>query len=126
MNSSPFSRLAQEVLIGLALVFVLCTAKARAQSIYEAPRYFVRIAGSDAFGSDDGFALSAKFKQPMGVVVDPVGNIFVTDIGTSTVRKISPSGDVTTIAGQDGVNAHADGQGTAATFKSPFGIAIDH
>jgi sugar lactone lactonase YvrE len=57
--------------------------------------------------------------------VDKNGNVFVTDTGNNTIRKVTPLGVVTTIAGQAGVSGSTDGQGTNALFNHPTGIAID-
>ncbi len=53
------------------------------------------------------------------------GNVYVSDCGNRTVRKVEPSGKVTTIAGQAGVSGTADGVGTDALFEIPLGIASD-
>ncbi len=77
-------------------------------------------------GSVDGTGGGASFNQPMCVVLDPAGNAFVTDYDNNTIRKITPSGVVTTIAGVAGVTGgHDDAIGTNATFSSPEGITID-
>lgn len=73
----------------------------------------------------DGLGRSAKFWNPSGVAVDQRGNVYVADTGNSLIRKIDVSGNVTTLAGQAGVWGHADGQGSAATFVMPEGIAVD-
>jgi DNA-binding beta-propeller fold protein YncE len=54
-----------------------------------------------------------------------VGNVFVTDTGNATIRKIDPLGVVSTIAGVAGFTNDFDGTGSAARFTAPFGITID-
>ena len=76
-------------------------------------------------GSNDGLGSEARFKYPQDLTVDSAGNVYVVDWGNSTIRKISPTGYVSTIAGQVGVNGSADGQGSAASFCSPWGVAVD-
>lgn len=76
-------------------------------------------------GSADGVGATARFNFPGGVAVDRIGNLFVTDSGNDTIRKIDPNGIVTTIAGLTGVPGIADGVATAARFNTPRGIAID-
>ncbi len=76
-------------------------------------------------GSADGTGSAAAFNGPLGVVVDSNGNVYVTDSLNSTIRKITPAGVVTTVAGHAGVFGYADGTGTAAQFNEPEGIAID-
>lgn len=77
------------------------------------------------YGSNDGPGGSAAFVAPGGTAVDSSGNIFVTDSGNDTIRKITPSGDVTTFAGVAKAPGSADGTGTAARFLGPQGIAVD-
>ena len=79
--------------------------------------------GSD--GSADGSGSSAQFLDPQGIAIDPTGNIFVADTFNHTIRKISPLGVVTTLAGTAGLEGNVDGIGTAATFKYPCGITLD-
>jgi hypothetical protein len=76
-------------------------------------------------GSADGTGAAASFHFPSGVAVDASGNLFVTDSLNSTIRKISPAGVVTTLAGTAGQPGISDGTGSAAQFGFPWGIAID-
>ena len=80
------------------------------------------IAGSVA-GVQDGVGSGAKFNQPLDVAVDKLGNIYVADNTAHRIRKVTPTGAVTTLAG--GVAGAADGTGTAAQFKNPSGLTID-
>ncbi len=77
-------------------------------------------------GSADGTGTAAMFKRPSGVAVDTLGNVYVADTDNHTVRKVTPAGVVTTLAGRAGTYGSADGIGTAATFFSPSGIAVDN
>jgi sugar lactone lactonase YvrE len=72
----------------------------------------------------DGIVTAAQFSYPASVVVDDSGNLFVTEYGNDKIRKISPSGVVSTYAGSTA--GYADDTGTAAKFNDPAGIAIDH
>lgn len=76
-------------------------------------------------GQNDGTADNARFNQPWGLVLDPAGNLYVADTGNDTVRKVSPSGVVTTLAGSAGIVGSQDGNGSNAQFNLPQGIAID-
>ena len=76
-------------------------------------------------GSADGAGAAARFDSPSGLAIDRNGNVFVSDTGNHTLRKISPSGQVTTLAGAAGESAALDGLGPAARFNSPLGLAVD-
>lgn len=76
-------------------------------------------------GTDDGHGAAARFDNPRGVAVDTSGNVYVTECYQYTIRKITPAGDVTTIAGTAGMPGSVDGSGTAAYFNEPSGIAVD-
>jgi sugar lactone lactonase YvrE len=75
-------------------------------------------------GKLDATGPAASFNAPLGVALDGSGNVYATDSGNNTIRKITPAGVVTTLAGTAGVIGGADGQGTAATFSTPSGIAM--
>lgn len=77
-------------------------------------------------GSNDGQGAAARFSLPHGLAVDSGGNVFVVDAGNNEIRKISPSGLVTTFAGQLGPGASVNGVGTDASFSHPGGMAIDN
>jgi sugar lactone lactonase YvrE len=76
-------------------------------------------------GARDGERTDARFYFPEGIGVDKAGNIYVADDGNHAVRKISPDGIVTTLAGSLGQTGSADGIGQAARFNFPFGLAVD-
>jgi sugar lactone lactonase YvrE len=76
-------------------------------------------------GSIDGMGAAARFNGPYGVAVDASGNVYVADFGNDTIRKITPDGLVTTLAGAAGMQASIDGIGAAARFNGPYGAAVD-
>ncbi len=81
-------------------------------------------AGNGTAGYRDGMGTSAQFNQPGGLTIDPAGNLYVTEWTGGRVRKITPQGLVTTIAGTN-KTGFVDGQGSAALFWLPDGITID-
>jgi len=82
------------------------------------------LAGSP--GSADGTGVAARFSIPAGVAVDASFNVYVADQNNSTIRKITPAGTVTTLAGMAGASGSADGTGTAARFNLPASVAVDN
>ncbi|TGL58546.1 hypothetical protein EHQ58_10425 [Leptospira ognonensis] len=81
--------------------------------------------GAGSSGSTDGTGTSARFYLPMSIVADANGNLYVTDRGNYTIRKITTAGVVTTFAGTAGETGSTDGTGAAARFSAPLGITID-
>jgi len=76
------------------------------------------------FGAADGPGASAQFNEPMGLAVDAAGDIFVADEGNNAIRKITPAGTVTTVAG-GGKEGFADGTGAQAQFNLPEAVVVD-
>ena len=84
------------------------------------------LAGSyTVVGHADGTGSAASFNTPSGVAVDASGDIFVADAGNNEIRRVTPQGVVTTLAGSWNTIGHADGTGSAASFYGPEGIAFD-
>ena len=83
------------------------------------------LAGTAGTGSADGTGPAASFNSPVGVATDNAGNVYVADANNSTIRKITPAGVVSTLAGTAGVFGSANGIGGAASFNSPVGVATD-
>jgi len=81
------------------------------------------LAGSTE-GFADGSGLNARFNTPSGIAIDSSSNLYVADTGNNRIRKISPAGLVTTLAGS-GESGHADGRASSATFNGPVGVAVD-
>jgi len=72
----------------------------------------------------DGTGTGAIFSSPARLACDPVGNIYVADKGNACIRKITPSGVVTTVAGVPKTPGYLDGDSAIAKFNNPTGIAI--
>ncbi|MCE2994181.1 MAG: IPT/TIG domain-containing protein [Cyclobacteriaceae bacterium] len=82
------------------------------------------LAGNGSEGSGDNtVGISAQFRYPSGVAVDASGNIYVADKDNHRIRKIVPSGEVSTFAGSS--EGAADGNGTSAQFKKPYDAVFD-
>ena len=79
--------------------------------------------GVGSAGYVDGMGTSARFSTPNGVAIDASGNVYVTDAGNYLIRKITPAGLVSTLAGS--VEGYADGTGSAAKFEHVSGPALD-
>jgi hypothetical protein len=77
-------------------------------------------------GHADGAGKNASFSSPVAVATDHSGNVYVADYGNNTIRKVTPTGEVTTIAGQAGKRGEVDGVGTEARFTAPYSIATDN
>jgi sugar lactone lactonase YvrE len=81
------------------------------------------LAGGSTYGFANGSGAAAQFNAPRGVATDPLGNVYVADSENHKIRKITPAGMVSTLAGS--TLGFADGSGSAAQFYYPFGVATD-
>jgi sugar lactone lactonase YvrE len=79
-------------------------------------------AGNGQAASIDGNGGSASFNNPIGIAADEQGNLYVTEQSSHRIRKVTPDGAVTTLAG--GTQGFGDGVGSNAKFNSPVGIAV--
>src|SRR5438034_710512 len=68
---------------------------------------------------------AARFFHPSGVAVDRAGNVYVADTGNHTIRKVTPAGVVTTLAGLAGYAGSTDGMGSSARFNGPNSVTVD-
>ena len=73
-------------------------------------------------GTQDGAGANALFNQPGGIAMDTEGNVYVADTGNSTIRRITPAGAVSTLAGLPGVAGLKDGSGLDAWFNQPLDL----
>jgi trimeric autotransporter adhesin len=81
------------------------------------------LAGSGEYGSTDGTGTAASFSDPRGVAVGADGTVYVADMLSNKIRKITAAGVVTTLAGS-GQFGNTDGTPTEARFASPYGVAV--
>jgi hypothetical protein len=76
-------------------------------------------------GTDDGAGSAARFNRPLGLVLDGEGGLYVADTGNHTVRHVSATGVVTTVAGAGGQAGAVDGAPATARFNAPVSLAFD-
>jgi len=89
-----------------------------AQLNYTVPYAITTLAGNPLYFNDylDGTGTGAHFSNPYGVAVDGSGNVYVADTGNNAIRKITPGGMVTTLAGSSGNVGCIDGTGKDAEW----------
>lgn len=78
--------------------------------------------GSEGFA--DGVGAAAAFNTPSALAIDVSGNLYVADTGNNRIRKVTPQGEVSTVAG-DGTAGYVDGPAAQARFNGPIGVAVD-
>src|SRR6185369_12396102 len=85
------------------------------------------IAGSTAgYGGDGQAAVDAKLSAPSGLALDTVGSLYIADANLNRVRKITPDGRITTVAGNGSAGTPIDGGvATASSLGSPSSVAVD-
>jgi serine/threonine protein kinase/sugar lactone lactonase YvrE len=76
-------------------------------------------------GSRDGKGAGATFLAPLGLAVDQQGNVYVAEFANDIIRKISPAGEVVTLAGSAGSPGQDDAKGDNAHFRNPWSVAAD-
>jgi hypothetical protein len=82
--------------------------------------------GTAGFSGDDGLATAAQLANPTAVAVDAAGNLYIADNGNHRVRRVDPSGVITTVAGTGAQGFSGDrGPAIAAQLNSPVGVAVD-
>ena len=82
------------------------------------------VTGGTGPGTADGGPAVAMFNTPKGLTIDAAGNLYVADTGSCTIRKVTPDGTVSTLAGLANAVGGANGTGAAARFYNPSGIAM--
>ncbi len=115
----------RSLLLCTCVVAPALSPRAFAAADYSTPYAFSTLAGASSIGSQDGTGVDARFYSPQDVTTDAAGNVYIADEGNHTIRKITPAGVVTTLAGSAGLPGSADGTGADARFDSPQGIVAD-
>src|SRR5436189_4297660 len=81
------------------------------------------IAGGE-WGFADGNGTAARFDTPSGIAIDRQGMLYVADTGNNAIRRVTSSGDVSTVAGNT-TPGYRDGRALEARFNGPVGVAVD-
>ena len=103
-------------------VYVADKASSRIRKI--SPAGVVTTLAGSTSGYLDGTGSGAQFSLPLGLVVDATFNVYVADAGNNRIRKVAPTGVVTTYAGS-GVGGYVEGNGPVAAFNGIANLAID-
>jgi serine/threonine protein kinase, bacterial len=83
------------------------------------------VSGSSPAGLVNGQDTAARFDHPFALALDAAGNLYIADQGNSVIRKMDPTGLVSTYAGVGHLQGSANGQDSVATFNKPFGVVAD-
>jgi len=81
--------------------------------------------GVQGFSGDGGKATNASLNQPVGLAADSAGNLFISDNGNARIRKVSPTGVITTIAGNGNRPFSGDNGPATQAGLVPVGLALD-
>jgi sugar lactone lactonase YvrE len=124
-TSASFNYPSGVVLDDAGNVYVADSNNNRVRKVTSSTGEVTTLAGSGSAAFADGTGTSASFSRPLDVSVDGDGNVYVGDYNNFLVRKVTPTGEVTTLAGS-GSATFADGAGSGASFVGPHGVALDN
>jgi len=126
-NGSRSRRLNRRIprcLAGVASIFLAAWCQAQAPLGYTIAT--VAGNGTNGYSGDDGPATGAQLYDPHGVALDKSGNLYIADQLNNRIRKVSPAGTITTVAGKGTAGYSGDGSaGTSAELNKPQGVAVD-
>jgi len=107
-------------------IYIADTQNARVRKITNGTINTVAGSGTAGFGGDSGAATSAQLNIPAGLAVDGAGNLYIADFSNNRVRKVTPGGTITTLAG-NGLEGYSGDGGPAngAQLTTPVGLAAD-
>jgi sugar lactone lactonase YvrE len=112
--------------LAAAAVVALCLAASAAAVSGNGTIFTVAGTGAAGFSGDGGKATSAQMNAPRAVAVDGAGNLYIADSGNHRIRKVTPAGVISTVAGNGTGGFSGDGgPATAAQLLSPRGVALD-
>jgi sugar lactone lactonase YvrE len=109
-------------------VYVADEYTCRVREILASNHTITTVAGNGAIGfsGDGGPAIFAELSGPTGVAVDPLGNIYIADNDNHRIRRVNPSGIISTIAGNGNPIFCGDGgAATSSCLRAPYGVAVD-
>jgi sugar lactone lactonase YvrE len=124
-NIARFNRCSGVAVDGSGNVYVADTNNHTIRKITPAGVVSTLAGSPEQSGSTNGTGSAARFNRPIDLAVDAGGNVYVADDENKVIRKVTPAGVVTTLAGSPGIEGTADGTGSAARFRGPSGITVD-
>ncbi len=116
---------ANGVTTGMGVIFISDYGSHIIRVVSAAGQVGTYLGSANLSGTANGATIAARFKNPSGLVVDSLGNLYIADTGNHTIRKATTAGVVTTFAGKPTVNGLMDGLGGSALFNAPEGLAVD-
>jgi len=110
---------------GAGNVYVADSGNNRIRKITAAGQVTTLAGDGTAGFADTAPSVAARFSFPGGVAVDGAGNVYVADTANHSIRKITATGQVTTLAGNGTTAGIVNGTGVNARFNNPYGVAVD-
>ena len=123
-SNSTFNYPADVAVFADTIFYVADTANSLIRKIDTTTANVTTLAGSSG-GFKDGTGTAAQFQNPVGLALDVAGNLYVSDTSNHCIRKITPQGVVTTVAGTCQTSGYADGKALSAKFFRPMRLSFD-